>query len=291
VAINSPEILELATHDDALRVRARVPADLVYLDGHFPGQPLVAGFVQVHWARALASEHLGAHAPVSALELLKFRSPLLPLQEFELAIRASPQRIVFETTTSAGEAVSSGRFQLDAALAQHEPEPFPEPPAPESALPLLLPQAGQMRVLERVVHYELTSSCCEARIGAQTPLCDGAGAPSELAIELLAQCMAAHGGLSVRGAAASRVARGEAPAQADQTRLGFLVGARRIELRTRGFRVGERLWVRAEHQRGEVGMVAFRCALGSGALPGSHAEAEARALAHGTLHAYVEAGA
>jgi predicted hotdog family 3-hydroxylacyl-ACP dehydratase len=273
LGVTSPELLEVRRVEDTLRVRARVPADLVFLEGHFPGQPLLPGFVQVHWVLALARQHLAVSAPPAAIEVLKFRAPLLPRQEFELTIRATPRRLVFEQASSE-QPVSSGRFQLDAALPQHEPEPAAWVPAGPDALPLLLPQAGRMRVLERVLCHDPRATLCEARIDPGTPLCQHGAAPTELGIELLAQCMAAHGGLTAPD--------GRSP------RRGFLVGSRRIELRTRTFRSGERLWVRAEHVRGEAGMVAFRCALGTGTLPGSDAEAQARALVRGSLNAFVE---
>jgi predicted hotdog family 3-hydroxylacyl-ACP dehydratase len=268
LGVTTPELLEVTAQGGVLRARARVPADLAFLEGHFPGHPLVPGFVQVHWVLALARQRLGIGTPPAAVELLKFRAPLLPDQEFLLTLRATPQRLAFEASC-AGRPVSSGRFPLDPAVAQHEPEQAPAPTAmPE--LPLRLPQADRMRVLERVLAHDPRATVCEARIGPDTPLCEGGAAPAELGIELLALCMAAHGGLT--GAA----------------RRGFLVGSRRIELRTRGFRLGERLWVRAEHQRGETGMVAFRCALGTGAPPASDAEAQDRALACGSLNAFVE---
>jgi predicted hotdog family 3-hydroxylacyl-ACP dehydratase len=246
--------------------------DLVYLEGHFPGHPLLPGFVQVHWVMALAREHLGVGASPGAIEALKFRAPLRPGQEFGLAIDASPDRLRFELGAGS-EALSSGRVVLDERLPQHESAPEVPPAPPDAGLPLRLLQAGAMRVLERVLAHDARATVCEARIAETTPLCERGAAPAWLAIELLAQAMAAHGGL---------VASTGAP------RRGFLVSARRIELRTRAFRVGERLWVRAEHQRGELGMVAFACALGSGAPPRSAEDARARALASGSLAAFVE---
>jgi len=272
LGITTPELLALRPAENALEVRARVPADLDFLEGHFPGHPLVPGFVQVHWVLALARQHLGVSTPPAAVELLKFRAPLLPGQEFALKLRATAQRLGFEIE-SAGQPVSSGRFQLDDALPQHDPEPVLAAPTPPD-LPLLLPQAGRMRVLERVLAHGRRATLCDAVIGPDTPLCENDVAPAVLGIELLAQCMAAHGGLSGR--------------DGPQPRRGFLVGSRRIELRTRGFLPGERLWVRAEHVRGESGMVAFRCALGAAAPPASHAEAQARALVAGSLNAFVE---
>jgi predicted hotdog family 3-hydroxylacyl-ACP dehydratase/3-hydroxymyristoyl/3-hydroxydecanoyl-(acyl carrier protein) dehydratase len=266
-----PELLALERETAGLRARARVPADLVFLEGHFPGHPLVPGFVQVHWVMELARRELAVASPPAAIEVLKFRAPLLPEQAFEIGLRASPRRLDFELTRD-GQAVSSGRIQLDDGVPQHRSEPAPAASA-APALPLRLPHQGRMRVLERVLAHEPPVTLCEARIGTSTPLCVESSAPAWLGIEILAQGMAAQAGLDPRGHAFR----------------GFLTGARRVELRTRAFRAGETLWVRAEHLRGDLGMVALRCALGSGAPPVSGAEAEARALVQGTLSAFVEA--
>jgi predicted hotdog family 3-hydroxylacyl-ACP dehydratase len=223
---------------------------------------------------ALARDELGVAAPPAALEALKFRSPLLPEREFELRVEARHEQLRFELGEGAN-AVSSGRLRLDPALAQHRPQSESSRTDSTTRLPLRLPHAGRMRLLERVLFHAASVSVCEALVTSDTPLCESGRAPSWLALELLAQGMAAHGGL----------ARLDAPREV----RGLLVGARRVELRTRGFAAGERLWVRAEQQHGAAGLVAFECALGTGAPPRDAADARARALAAGSLSAFVAA--
>jgi len=84
-----PDALErLATSrsEHALELRLRVPWDLAHLDGHFPGSPVVAGAVQVHFAIRALEELIGAPVRVAALEALKFHEVLLPGEELILRV-------------------------------------------------------------------------------------------------------------------------------------------------------------------------------------------------------------
>lgn len=272
-----PQWLDLRRDGPGVRVRARVPADLACFEGHFPGHPVVPGFVQIDWVVGLAREHLSAKGDVAAIEALKYRSFLVPEAEVEIALELHASGVRFAYRGAGGE-LSSGRLRLDPSLAQHRPEPVE---TPSSGLPLRIPQAGRMRVIEAVTHHESGVTMCAARIGDATPLLRDGRAPAWLALELLAQAMAAQGGLALAPA-------GGVTAGAPRV---FLVGARRIELRTRSFAAGERLWVRVEHQRGETGLVVCECALGTGAVPAGGSEARARALAWGPLKAVVGAPA
>lgn len=277
--IVDPEFTDVRHLGDGVRVAGRLPPELAYFEGHFPGHPLLPGFVQLDWVLGFAQRSLGCRAAPIAFEALKFRSPLVPGEAFTLAIDGGPDRVGFEFRC--GErVVSSGRVRFDSGVAPHEPaliERAPADTADTDTLPLLLPHGGRMRVIDRVLAHGDGSTLCEAEIHADTPLCGRAGPSTALAVELLAQTMAAHGGLVGREAGGAQV--------------GFLVGSRRIELRTAGFQQGERLWIRAQHTRGLTGIVAFDCALGSGPPPLDPEDARERALAHGGLLAYIESRA
>jgi acyl-coenzyme A synthetase/AMP-(fatty) acid ligase len=80
------ERLAATRTDRALELRLRVPWDLAHLDGHFPGSPVVAGAVQVHFALRALEELVGAPARVAALEALKFHDVLLPGDELCLRV-------------------------------------------------------------------------------------------------------------------------------------------------------------------------------------------------------------
>lgn len=257
-----PELGDVQVAGSRLEARGRVPAGLPHFAGHFPGEPLLPGVVLIEWSLALARERLGLAGAPCALEALKFREPLRPGQDFALELeRAAGLR--FEVA-SQGRAVASGRVRCDAPPAPHAPEPLAGPPPTD--LPLRLPHAGVMRCIEGVLAHEGPSTLCRAAVPEGSPFCSDGVAPGWLALELLAQGMAAQGGLVGAGASLR----------------GMLVGARRIELRTPGFAAGEPLWVHVRHLRGEVGFVRAECALGVGKPP-PVADASADALARGTL--------
>lgn len=265
-------LLDLAVEGTRARARSRVPADLRYFDGHFPGAPVVPGFVWVDWAFRVARRHLGCDAAPSCLEALKFHRGLGPGDAFALEVAWESDRLRF-VAESEGEPVASGRARFGRWTAPASTE---SGVVPASEWPLRLPHQGAMRLLDGVVAHEAATTCCVATLREEMPLCADGRAPGWLAIELLAQGMAAAGGL--------RDPDDAAPAR------GFLAGARRLTLRTEAFALGQPHWVRAEHLRGDRGLVAFDCALGRGPVPVDRGSAHANALAHGMLTAFVESG-
>lgn len=90
-----------------------VPEDLVFLEGHFDGFPVVPGVVQLGWAIDAAETGLGAPARVAAVENLKFKELLLPGQRLRLEVSWSEARDVLRFRLAAGERVfSAGRLRL-----------------------------------------------------------------------------------------------------------------------------------------------------------------------------------
>ena len=66
-----------------------VPRDLVYLDGHYDAQPLVAAVVELRWVMEAAFDLLGRTPRVGDFEVLKFPEVLLPGQRFSLRVERS----------------------------------------------------------------------------------------------------------------------------------------------------------------------------------------------------------
>jgi predicted hotdog family 3-hydroxylacyl-ACP dehydratase len=269
VASPPPDLTAVEGSGPELRARGRVPDDLPHFAGHFPGEPILPGVVQLEWVLALARDRLGMRRAPSALEAIKFREPLRPGQDFEISL-AWGEDLHFELA-SRGRPVSAGRVRFDEEPPQHAPQP------PASAVgrrwPLALPHAAPMRFVERVLDHAAGETTCAAAVPESALFCEGGRAPAWLALELLAQGMAAQGSLAVEPGSRLR---------------GLLVGCRRLELRTRAFAAGEPLWVHVRHVRGTTGLVACECALGVGKLPGSASDARAAALACGALTAFVE---
>jgi acyl-CoA synthetase (AMP-forming)/AMP-acid ligase II len=109
------ERLGTARSEHALELRVRVPWDLAHLDGHFPGAPVVAGAVQLHFALRALEELLGVPAQLAALEALKFHDVLLPGAEVLLRVEREGDRFSFSLADAERpeRLFASGRGKLE----------------------------------------------------------------------------------------------------------------------------------------------------------------------------------
>jgi predicted hotdog family 3-hydroxylacyl-ACP dehydratase len=115
----------------------------------------------------------------------------------------------------------------------------------------LLPQAGPMRWLERVVEHDAASTRCLVVADRGSLFRDAAGRiPSWVTIEWMAQCAAVDGGLRLR-------AGGQAP------RPGLFLGSRRITLHSDDLDPTRRWLATARHAAGRGGLLAFDCTVES----------------------------
>jgi 3-hydroxymyristoyl/3-hydroxydecanoyl-(acyl carrier protein) dehydratase len=106
-------LLHEARGEGWLERQLEVPADLVYLDGHYAGQPLVAAVVELRWVMEAAFDLLGRTPRVSEFEVLKFPEVLLPGQRFGLRVEHSQARDRLEFRLAEGRRVfASGRCRL-----------------------------------------------------------------------------------------------------------------------------------------------------------------------------------
>ncbi len=82
-----PEVLSTKLTADTLVRVLIVQPELAWFDGHFPGDPILAGVVQIRWAIAAARELLGVTAGPAAVQQLKFKAPIRPGARLELEVR------------------------------------------------------------------------------------------------------------------------------------------------------------------------------------------------------------
>jgi predicted hotdog family 3-hydroxylacyl-ACP dehydratase len=111
----------------------------------------------------------------------------------------------------------------------------------------LVPHAGPMVLLDRVVAVDEESLCAELEIKCDTLFCDGKEVGAWIGVEYMAQAIAAHAGYlaSLRG---------------ESAKIGFLLGSRRYECNRPSFIVGEVLQVSVQRAlQGENGLGAFEC--------------------------------
>jgi len=117
----------------------------------------------------------------------------------------------------------------------------------------LLPHRDSAVLLDAVLEDDADSIRARTRITAGHPyLVPGQGVPVWVGIELMAQAIAAHAGISAR--------RDHKP-----PKKGMLLGSRRFEAKLAYFQVGDELEVRARREFGdEGGIAACACAILSG---------------------------
>ncbi len=112
----------------------------------------------------------------------------------------------------------------------------------------LIPHAGNMVLLSAICEHRFDTTACIVDVSTQEMFRDSTGdVGAWVGIEYMAQCIAAHAGLSAR-------------AIGDQPRPGFLAGTRRLNLYVDRYRSDQSLLVSATQVWGQsTGMVAFDC--------------------------------
>lgn len=74
-----PEVLNIEPNGtDKTRLRLRIPEQLRYFPGHFPGFPILPGVVQIDWAIHYGRDLLGINGEFAGMENIKFLAILQP---------------------------------------------------------------------------------------------------------------------------------------------------------------------------------------------------------------------
>jgi 3-hydroxymyristoyl/3-hydroxydecanoyl-(acyl carrier protein) dehydratase len=73
-----PEILAERAAGPRVELELRVPAELAYFEGHFPGMPILPGVVQIDWSIRLGRARLPVRGEFVAAEQIKFLSIVRP---------------------------------------------------------------------------------------------------------------------------------------------------------------------------------------------------------------------
>lgn len=90
------------------RLLLRVGADAVYFQGHFPGNPILPGIAQLHWAAGMAMKLFGFKQAPFEVKRLKFRNIIRPSSVIELVLEGKKRDEVEFGFAGAGEVHSSG---------------------------------------------------------------------------------------------------------------------------------------------------------------------------------------
>ena len=198
--------------------------------GHFPGQPLVPGVLQLMLAARALAPAIGDGSVLIRVPRVRWRKPVTPDDVVRMSAQVDGRRARFKLVVG-DHVVCDGSLEFG-----HRPElrsgsdasPAAEDPGPDPSR--LLPHRPPMLFIERVLGWDDTGGVCRGRIdpdaclAAASPL-----VPASAAIEVAAQAMAAI--------EACRSGDGGKP------RRGYLVAMAQTELSVSGFPVGSVLTV------------------------------------------------
>jgi len=93
---NFPRILSCVENPDEFCLSLDVTPGLSWFRGHFPGQPVLPGIVQMHWAILVASALFGLETPPQHIKRLKFSKVIVPPRVVELRLqRLDPFQVQF----------------------------------------------------------------------------------------------------------------------------------------------------------------------------------------------------
>ncbi len=100
----NPEITSESVDSNRAEFEIRLPADLYYLQGHFPGEPVLPGVVQVHWAIELADQRFDLKPSFAGIEVLKFHRIIKPGTALKLALELNEEngKLTFSYTSETG---------------------------------------------------------------------------------------------------------------------------------------------------------------------------------------------
>lgn len=106
-----PEILASRREQERMFVSLRLPGQLAYFTGHFPGHPILPGVVQIHWAVRLFLQNWQGAFRFQRMEVIKFRHLLVPEAMVGLQLDFEPNelKLCFEYRNETRQ-FSSGRI-------------------------------------------------------------------------------------------------------------------------------------------------------------------------------------
>ena len=109
-----PNLRAIRQSGRAVELSLSVPETLLYLQGHFPGCPVLPGVVQLDWAIRYGRQYLGLAKTAAKTVQVKFRRPIRAERRFDLRLDYNPEerRLSFECRDGEG-VYSSGQVVFD----------------------------------------------------------------------------------------------------------------------------------------------------------------------------------
>jgi len=107
------EVEELAFHQRVATARVLIPPESRWVQGHFPGHPILPGVAQARIAHDLLERSLGTGVHLTSIPRMKFTSPVRPGTRLEVRLEfdAAGDRVKW-SFTDGRVAVSTGEFRF-----------------------------------------------------------------------------------------------------------------------------------------------------------------------------------
>lgn len=106
-----PKVLSGFCTGDTYELLLEVSPRLCWFEGHFPGQPVLPGVIQLHWASTMARALYGIERIPLHIKRLKFSNVIVPGRIVELVLeRPVPNEVQFRVH---GRGVQNSQGRLD----------------------------------------------------------------------------------------------------------------------------------------------------------------------------------
>ncbi|MDH3547726.1 MAG: hypothetical protein OEQ16_00080 [Gammaproteobacteria bacterium] len=105
-----PHVLSITDESPHTRVLLEVSSDLCWFRGHFPGQPVLPGIVQLHWATLVCRALYGFTNVPHEVKRLKFKKVVVPPRTLELVVSQQGEHEVLFRFSSLGDVNSEGKI-------------------------------------------------------------------------------------------------------------------------------------------------------------------------------------
>jgi 3-hydroxymyristoyl/3-hydroxydecanoyl-(acyl carrier protein) dehydratase len=89
-----------------------ITPELFWFRGHFPGNPVLPGIVQLHWATAIAKDHFGFTDNPLVIKRLKFKRLVTPPCHLSLTIEQHGNNEVQFNYRTGSDENSQGRLVI-----------------------------------------------------------------------------------------------------------------------------------------------------------------------------------
>ena len=105
-----PPVSSIVHNENQHNLLFDLSPELPWFEGHFPGNPVLAGIVQLHWAVRCAMCLLGFKSPPLEVARLKYKNIIVPPASVELTLLLVKEHQVQFEFCSPGKIHSLGRL-------------------------------------------------------------------------------------------------------------------------------------------------------------------------------------